>query len=187
MDRRTNRSAAAESASPGRVVAVALFLLTALVSAVPGVSSPAQASAAGRQTTLPMQHPTAPRTRLACFDPKRRTYVGKNEPWHCEVAGNVAFAGHLEGEATENVGDGSFARFPIGGEFERIDWEGDWGTFKSYGESAIDARDGSRVKLIVNRRVRCVGGGTWYSRATVFNLDNGYNVVLRLPVCGDSL
>lgn len=143
------------------------------------------AHADGRNTVLPVRHPPTPGIRIACFEPNSREYVGKVEPWHCEVAGQVNFAAFLVGKSTKNLADGSFARFPVKGGFERIEWNSEWGYHKAYGEEAVSGRTGSKVKLIVYRRVRCTDGSTWYSRADVLNTDSGYDAIVQLPVCGE--
>jgi hypothetical protein len=111
--------------------------------------------------------------------------VGKVEPWHCEIAGKVNFAAFLVGKSTKDVADGSFARFPVEGVFERIEWRGKWGDSKAYGEEAVSGRTGSHVKLVVYHRVRCANGGIWYSRANILNTDSGYDAIVQLPVCGE--
>ena len=143
------------------------------------------AFAIGRPTVLPIRHPSTPGIRIACFEQGSRDYAGKVEPWHCEIAGKVTFAALLVGKSTKDVADGSFARFPVKGVFERIEWGGEWGNSKAYGEEAVSARTGSEVKLIAYRRVRCADGRVWYSRANLFNTDSGYDAIVQLPVCGE--
>ena len=145
---------------------------------------PTSIVAAGRRPVLPSSHPAVPGTLIACFDGKINRTFGKVEPWHCDFAGNLEFAGRLEGGTTRNTADGSFARLPVEGVWERIEWH-NWGTSKSFGNEAVSARTGKRVSVHAYRRVRCADGSTWYARASIFNTDGGYDSVVRLPVCVD--
>src|ERR1700761_7329284 len=162
-----SRSSVALTSALSRFLA-RLSLWIALWSATLVVISVISASAEGRPTGLPIRHPRVPQTMIACLDRKTGGFTGKVEPWHCEVAGIVEFAGRFEGKSTKNTAHGQFARFPIRGVWERIEWGDEWGTFKAYGSEAVNARSGKPVQLVAYRRVRCADGSTWYSRANVF-------------------
>jgi hypothetical protein len=160
-----------------------IMLAVGLLAALIGSSA---SNAASGRTGLPIRHPSIAGTMVACFDKKEHDYVGKVEPWHCDFAGRVEFAGVLQGKSTKNEGSGSFARVPVEGVFERIEWENDWGNFKSYGDLAVNGRTGAEVTPVVWRRIRCPDGSTWYSKASILDTENGYDIVIRLPVCGEA-
>jgi hypothetical protein len=148
------------------------------------VASPTSASADGARMAVPTNQPAIPQTRVACFDEKAQSYVGRVKPSHCDFAGKVEFKGRLHGDSTENTADGSFVSVPIRGFWDRIEWNR-WGTHKAEGREAVNAWNGSRVRVIPSGRTRCADGSTWYARASVFNLDTAYAIVVRLPVCDD--
>lgn len=148
------------------------------------IASPTSASAHIARTAVPTNQPPIPGTQIACFDRKADSYVGGVRPPNCDFAGKVEFKGHLHGDATENSADGSFVSVPIRGFWDRIEWDR-WGTHKAEGREAVNARNGSRVRVTPSGRTRCVDGSTWYARASIFNLDSAYAIVVRLPVCDD--
>lgn len=138
------------------------FLLLGLIASSPGAS--------GHQTRVSVGHPPIPGTKLACDHRKIHRFTAEIHPGRCEVAGIA------EGEG--------FVRFPIEGEWERIEWN-HWGGFRSQGNEAVNRRTGREVRVIAYRRVRCPDGSTWYSLANMFSLEGSYNAVIRLPVCND--
>lgn len=150
--------------SPGRIgtasVLITTFLLLGLIA-----SSPA---ASGHPTRVPVGHPPIRGTMLACYHRKIHRFTAEIHPGRCEVAGIA------EGEG--------FVRFPIEGEWERIEWN-HWGGFRSQGNEAVNRRTEREVRVIAYRRVRCPDGSTWYSLANMFSLVGSYNAVIRLPVC----
>jgi hypothetical protein len=148
------------------------------------IASPISASAHVVRTAVPTNQPPIPGTQIACFDRKADSYVGEVRPPNCDFAGKVEFKGFLHGDATENSANGSFVSVPIRGFWDRIEWNL-WGAHKAEGRESVNARNGSRVRVIPSGRTRCADGSTWYSRAGIFNLDSAYAVVIRLPVCGD--
>jgi hypothetical protein len=147
-------------------------------------ASPASAWAGGARTAVPTSEPFIPGTRIACFNVREHAYVGRVEPSHCDFAGKVEFRGRLHGDATENTADGSFVAVPVRGVWDSIEWN-DWGTHKAEGTEAVNARNGSRVRVIPSGRTRCADGSTWYARASIFNRDSPFAIVVRLPVCDD--
>jgi hypothetical protein len=161
-------------------LAAALATAAALLSAI----APGTAAANGHRSGFGIGHPLVRETMIACFDAKTHLSVAKIEPWDCDFAGHLEFAGRLEGRSTKNVADGSFARFPVKGEFDRIEWLS-WGVFKTWGLQAVSARTGKPTKVHLYRRIRCPDGTTWYSRASVSNPATGYEFVVRLPICDE--
>jgi len=150
-----------------------------------GAIAPGTAAASGHRSGFGIGHPLVRETMIACFDAKTHLSVAKIEPWHCDFAGHLEFAGRLEGRSTKNVADGEFVRIPVRGEWERIDWFGDWGNFETKGISALSARTGKEVTVTAYRRIRCADGTTWYSWVSIFNTNGGYDSVVRRPICGD--
>lgn len=149
-------------------VVTASALTVSLLLLNPISSSPA---ATRDRTRVPVSHPTIPGTEIACYHRKIRRFTAEIHPGKCEVAGMA------EGEG--------FVRFPIEGEWERIEWN-HWGGFRSQGNEAVNRRTGREVRIIAYRRVRCADGSTWYSLANMFSLVGSYNAVVRLPVCNNS-
>jgi hypothetical protein len=138
-------------------------------------------AAAGRQRVLGPAYPRTPGTQIACFDRKHHRYYSRVEPWHCVLAGRVAAVGNVEIEPfPAPPGKGTFATFPIEGEWERIEWQ-QWGTDRAWGNSAVNARNGRSVDVYPSRRVRCADGSTWFSEAEIIVEDDVF--VLPLPVC----
>jgi hypothetical protein len=166
----------------GSIVRLAAALALAVV--IFGGGPVASTSASGPAIRVPRQHSAIPGTMIACFHRKIRRFIGKVEPWKCEIAGHIESAGHGEEGPGGHAEIGSFARFPIKGYWERIEWD-EWGENKSSGEEAVNAHTGKQVRLTPSRRVRCADGSTWYSKISVFNIQNGYDFVVRLPVCND--
>jgi hypothetical protein len=180
MNRRTNFFAPDRSGFARIMSGVVCLVLAAGIL----VASPTSASANGARMAGPTNQPAIPQTQVACFDGKAQSYVGRIKPSHCDFAGTVEFRGHLHGASTENTADGSFVSVPIRGSWDRIEWDR-WGTHKAEGREAVNVRNGSRVRVIPSGRTRCADGSTWYARASVFNLDAAYGIVVRLPVCDD--
>lgn len=123
----------------------------------------------GKGTVFPVSHPVIAQAKIACFHPKKHRYTFEVEPANCEIAG-------------QKIDGRGFVRAPVRG----IDWE-EWGIYKTFGHDAINLRTHRNVRVMAYRRVRCPGGATWYSQANVFDLENGYNLAIRLPVCGDDV
>lgn len=183
MSERSKSGGVSGSASLGQFLALTVGL--ALLLAVLGAPSAASAGAEGREAVLPRDHPQVPGTVIACFAGRTNRSTGKVRPRACEIAGRLEFAGYLEGIATKNVDHGSLVRLPIKGIGDHIRWDDEWGTFKSRGNEAINARTGRRFAVTAYRRVRCPDGSVWYSRADVFDLNSSYLFVVQLPVCED--
>jgi hypothetical protein len=151
-----------------RPPAIAVALAVALSLLAPIASSPA---ATTHPTRVPFGDPRIPTTMMACYHRKTHRFTAEVHPGRCEVAGIARGSG--------------FSRFPIKGEWERIEWN-HWGSFHSATET-INRRTGNEVRVTVYRRVKCGDGSTWYSRANIFGLVGGFYAKIRLPVCGGSL
>jgi hypothetical protein len=162
------------SRHPLILLAASFALLAVLLSGIG-----ARASAA---TVIPVGAPRMPRTQVACYDRKSHRYYPRVEPWHCVFAGRVIYVGNIEiEEFPAPPGRGTFATFPIEGEWERIEWWDRWGGSANTGSQAIDERNGDEVEVVVSRRVRCADGSLWYSMAEVIDEADVFGI--RLPVC----
>jgi hypothetical protein len=107
--------------------------------------------------------------KISCYHKQSRRFTAEVKPSNCDIAG-------LEGEQKH------FVTFPI----HRLSWS-EWGDFRSEGSKGEDVSDGSRVRVIAFRRVRCTDGRTFYSAANVVEPGNGSYSVVRLPTCGGLL
>jgi hypothetical protein len=143
----------------GLAVAIVVGLLVAGTSSAP----------AGTRTNVPLNHPPILKTMIACYEKKLGRWIDKTRPANCDIAGYKGYHGKR------------FVSAPV----EKIKWE-EWGEFSSPGELGVDVWSGTSVRVIAYRRMSCGDGRTFYSSASVVNLETGSFYWVRLPICDSS-
>jgi hypothetical protein len=149
--------------------AVRLFALVVTLGLVLGLGGSSFA-ADGHRTGVSVMHPFVRRTLMTCFQEKAGRLTDKITPGNCD------FEGYKSEHGKELV------RIPI----EGMRWS-EWGRFRARGALGVNVRTERRVRVHVWRRIRCVDGRTFYSRAQVFDLHAENWFTIRLPICGDPL
>jgi hypothetical protein len=104
-----------------------------------------------------------PDTLIACFHERISRFTAEAHPSRCDLWG---YRGR------------QFVGIPIKG----MKW-GHWGANPTRAAYGVALRDGTRVRVIAFRPVRCDEGTAWYSRAVVVTLDDGNAFELRLLTC----
>jgi hypothetical protein len=141
------------------------FLAFAVVAClIPTLIGPSS-SAAGGWDRIAWSEPKIPGTTIACFHQEQHRSTAERHPERCAIAGYKG-------------GGQKFVVVPITG----MKW-GHWGAGTTRAASGVDARTGTRVRVIAWRRIRCSDGRIEYSVASVLDLRNGHYFVIRPRLC----
>lgn len=120
----------------------------------------------GHRTHVSINYPRIPGTMIACYESKQHRWMSKTRPANCVIAGYKGLHGQ------------QFRSTPV----EGMKWE-EWGRFRGYGELGSNVRTNIPVRVIAFRRIKCGDGRTFYSSASVVNLEDGSYYAVRLPIC----